>query len=181
MKFIGTFLFDKKRWIVRKLTQAALGSLLIFLALLLWFQYENKSRADFAVNSYQTAHQFADVLAQQFNQEVLQADSLNALIEKMLKADLIHSIELADPKGLLLASGSVEETNTQITQIVKPLQNEDGDLNGYLTVQINNQQLNYNQQAWLTDTSSTVRLLFFIIALASLFISRSFFIAPGEL
>lgn len=185
MRQIGKLLFSKKRWVIRKISQALLGTGLIILALVMWFQYESISTQEFHQTRYYNAQQVADLLAKQINAEALTAKTHLNLLNSMAQSELIEKVELADPAGLLIAqsepsSEKVEKTTNNL-DIVKPLYKQSGQLSGYLTLEVNTSLVSTAQQNWLSHTSSTVRLLFFIIALASLFISRAFFIAPGDI
>ncbi|MER2493944.1 AhpA/YtjB family protein [Catenovulum sediminis] len=176
----------QKRWIIRKLIQAFSGFALIFIALIFWFRYESEVATSFNKSNYQVAHALADLIAASFPHEYFSDTPEAYHLTSFTDNDWVYDASIYDDKGNVLhkteAAHSILQTTAleqteglQTLAIVKEIFNENGDLLGYLRVTVNTDQLTHYQANFVDITSSTTRFLFFLIALASLFMSRAFF------
>lgn len=185
MNLINALYKNNKRWIVRKLAQAIIGSILLVLVASIWFKQESDLAKSFSQNNYATAQEFSRILTQRFiymDGFEQASDVLNYMVlsERIIDATLydnqgnplassVNNLSIADATGLN-PYGSVKVIPT-VTEIF----DQDDSLLGYLRISFDNAKFQQPQDDITNKISSNGRLMLFLAALAGVFFSRSFY------
>ncbi|WP_440904909.1 hypothetical protein ACMZOO_01250 [Catenovulum sp. SX2] len=172
-----------KRWVARKIIQAMLGATLIVIASVVWVQHQQEQRAQMRQIHYQTGYAYATTFAAQLNLDNL-ADSANQILNFEQKPAWLHNISLHDTQGrmifdqsnddILMQSGVLEVDGIKLLPIVIELKQQHK-IAGYLRASINLSQMQQAHDEIVLSNSSNSRLVFFLIAAAGLFVSRTFY------
>lgn len=172
-----------KRWVARKFLQAVLGGMLIVVASAVWMQHQQEQSTKMREIHYQTGYALATTFAAQLDLENL-ADSANQILNFAHKPAWLHNISLHDARGriifdqsgddILIQSGILDVNGVTLIPIVVELKQQQT-ISGYLRASINLSQMQQAHDEIAISNSSNSRLVFFLIAAAGLFISRTFF------
>ena len=172
-----------KRWVARKFIQAILGAVLIIIASVVWVQHQQQQREKMREIHYQTGHAFATTFAAQLDLDNL-ADSANQILNFAQKPVWLHNISLHDIQGrlifdsstddILMQTGVLASDGVKLLPIVIELKKEHK-IAGYLRASINLSVMQQAHEEIIVANSSNSRLVFFLIAAAGLFVSRTFY------
>ncbi|EWH12353.1 hypothetical protein DS2_01490 [Catenovulum agarivorans DS-2] len=153
------------------------------IASVVWFNHQQAQQAKMRTVHYQMASALANTFAAQLDLTNL-ADSANLLFSFSNKPDWLHNVSLHGPQGRVvfdLSEGDIQSqtgitkvNDTRLIPIVIELKKEQ-EIAGYLRVAVNLKPIKQAHSAMLVDASSNTRLVFFLIAIAALFISRTFY------
>ncbi|WP_016954987.1 hypothetical protein [Catenovulum agarivorans] len=172
-----------KRWVARKFIQAILGAALIVIASAVWVQHQLEQRAHMREIHYQTGYALATTFVAQLDLDNL-ADSANQILNFTQKPAWLHNISVHDMQGrvifdqsnddILMQSGVLDVDGIKLIPIVIELKQQHKIL-GYLRASINLSQMQQAHDQIVLSNSSNSRLVFFLIAAAGLFVSRTFY------
>ncbi|WAJ69012.1 AhpA/YtjB family protein [Catenovulum adriaticum] len=185
MNLIKSLYRNDKRWIVRKIVQACLGSLIVFVIVGLWLDQNRYFEVSYKNDNYKTAKAFSELLSQRFTEldgfeQATQVLNQIVLSERVIDAALYdnqgiaiarsnNSLSVADASGLN-AYGSVG-----IIPTVTEIRDDNNQPLGYLRISFHSQAFQTAQNDILQKQSSNGRLMLFLAALAGLLFSRAFY------
>ncbi|GEM_PF-3124321 len=185
MSLISRIYKSDKRWIVRKLTQAILASLIMFIIFVLWIEQSRYFEQKFQTANYQTAKALSSLVAQRFLY-MNGFEDASATLDYIVQSNRVIDASLYDPKGQVIASSSnylsvADSTglnpygSVAIIPTVTELFDEHNEIIGYLRMSFDKNEFNQPQQEILEKQSSNGRLMLFLAALVGMLFSRAFY------
>lgn len=185
MNLIKSLYQNDKRWIVRKIMQACLGSLIVVIIVGLWLDQNRYFEVTYKNSNYQTAKAFSELLSQRFSAKD-EFEQATQILNQMVQSDRVLDAALYDHKGIAIArsenSLSVADAtglnaygSVAIIPTVTKILGENQQLLGYLRISFHSQPFELAQTDIQQKQSSNSRLMLFLAALAGLLFSRAFY------